>query len=101
MADITLGDFWGLDGTELDDNLGTSAIICRTRKGIQLFNRITDRSVTRRMDLNNVKRGNQCYSTPVKKFSEDLSESFFESLEKYGYKQALQLLNNKNALTRK
>ena len=32
-ADITIGDFWGIEDMEIDDNIGTSAVICRNKKG--------------------------------------------------------------------
>ena len=41
MADITLGDFWGCENyeqyRELDDNAGTSAILCNSQKGLEYF----------------------------------------------------------------
>ena len=45
MADITLGDFWGIEhfNPEMDDNLGTSFIICRTCKGNDCFERVKDK----------------------------------------------------------
>lgn len=38
-ADITIGDFWGIDAVapELNDDKGASAIIVRTEKGVGLF----------------------------------------------------------------
>lgn len=92
VADITLGDFWGLDGSELDDNLGTSAVICRTRKGKEVFDRIIDRTISCEMKLNDVKKGNPCLSAPVEKLNVDYSKTFYENLSKYGYQQAIQLL---------
>ena len=42
VADITLGDFWGIENVvpELDDNKGTSLVLCNTEKGKQLFDNI-------------------------------------------------------------
>lgn len=40
-SDLTLGDFWGCERIEhikrLDDNAGTSAVICNTPKGLAFF----------------------------------------------------------------
>lgn len=38
-ADITIGDFWGIEGTNimLDDDKGISAIVCRTDKGMNFL----------------------------------------------------------------
>lgn len=41
-ADITLGDFWGAEATvpDMDDNKGLSAVVVRTKKGAELFEKI-------------------------------------------------------------
>ncbi len=41
-SDITLGDFWGLEGInpQFDDGLGNSLLICHTAKGKHLFEHI-------------------------------------------------------------
>lgn len=42
-ADITLGDFWGAEVTvpDMDDNKGLSAVLVRTEKGAELFEKIS------------------------------------------------------------
>ena len=44
LADITLGDFWGIEHIcpSMNDNLGTSFVICRTKNGETVFDRIKD-----------------------------------------------------------
>lgn len=41
-ADITIADFWGCEKYKnyqrIDDNAGTSAVICNTRKGLEFYN---------------------------------------------------------------
>lgn len=39
QADITIGDFWGIDNLDImnDDDKGISCIICRSQKGINLI----------------------------------------------------------------
>lgn len=45
-SDITMGDFWGVDkGIALNINKGVSAIICNTKKGVDLFRNIDVRKI--------------------------------------------------------
>ncbi|MDE6098681.1 MAG: Coenzyme F420 hydrogenase/dehydrogenase, beta subunit C-terminal domain [Muribaculaceae bacterium] len=47
QADITLGDFWGIENTDIpDDNKGISCVICRTEKGQTFFESCVDISRT-------------------------------------------------------
>ena len=43
-SDLTIGDFWGIEkfDSRLNDNLGTSLLLCNTEKGRQLFSRLGD-----------------------------------------------------------
>jgi hypothetical protein len=42
-ADITLGDFWGIDNymPEIDDDRGVSLVMLHTEKGVSVFNAIS------------------------------------------------------------
>lgn len=45
-SDITIGDFWGWEKTDLEinaDNKGVSLILCNTEKGKRLFEAIKDK----------------------------------------------------------
>lgn len=44
LADVTLGDFWGIEkiAPEMDDGMGTSLVILRSEKGVNLFGKIKD-----------------------------------------------------------
>lgn len=88
VADITLGDFWGLDGTELDDNKGTSTVICRTHKGLQLVKEILHQNKVKKMCMEDVKRGNPCLENSVQP---GLIEEykFFDILQQTGYNEAV------------
>ena len=47
-ADLTLGDFWGIENTEykqLDDDMGTSLILCHSDKGQWLLDQVKDKLV--------------------------------------------------------
>ena len=87
-ADITLGDFWGLDNTELDDNKGTSAVICRTEKGTGLLAEISGNVVGQKMRLGDIQKGNPCLDNSLGKGDTDMKK-FYDVLEKEGYQQAL------------
>ena len=43
-ADITIGDFWGIEHTDImhDDDKGISAIVCRSNKGLTFMQKCTD-----------------------------------------------------------
>ena len=54
VADITIGDFWGLVTTKLtlDKKLGTNLVVINTEKGLKIFNtlnNITKYSITKEM----------------------------------------------------
>lgn len=44
MADITIADFWGCEKfaayKEIDDNAGTSAVICNSQKGLDFYRKL-------------------------------------------------------------
>lgn len=54
-ADITIGDFWGLENKKdsLHDNLGTSFVKINTKKGQELFDKISNQVVFVKEDINN------------------------------------------------
>lgn len=45
-SDITLGDFWGIEhiSPDFDDKMGSSAIICHTDKGKQIWEKIQEKT---------------------------------------------------------
>ena len=51
-SDITLGDFWGIQSVmpEMDDNGGTSLVICNTDKGKKLLTDISNLLVIKEAD---------------------------------------------------
>ena len=61
ISDITLGDFWGIENIDrtMDDNMGTSVVLLNTKKGIDFFNKIKDKIVTKELALSDVLPGNQ------------------------------------------
>lgn len=67
MSDITIGDFWGLNDSELDDNLGTSVVIVNSAKGEEMFDSVKDRCLYKKMTIEDVVRGNPCYEQSVER----------------------------------
>lgn len=95
ISDITLGDFWGLEGTEMDDNLGTSCVLCRTEKGKRLFEQIKDNVIYCEMELDDMKQGNPCFHSSVENICVDGDEeNFYETLNNQGYQQAFRILKH-------
>ena len=90
-ADITLGDFWGLDGTAMDDNLGTSVVICRTQKGRALVDGIKENVYYQDKQIEDVKRSNPCLYSSIGKSTGD-AEKFYDILEREGYQRAYRWL---------
>lgn len=48
QADITIGDFWGIEkiATLEDDDKGTSCVICRTERGMEVMKELQDLSLS-------------------------------------------------------
>lgn len=62
IADITLGDFWGIKKfhPEMDDDKGTSVVLINNSKGDTLFNRIKSQIIFCRSELNKAINNNPC-----------------------------------------
>lgn len=88
VADITLGDFWGLEGTALDDNLGTSVAICRTEKGEKIIDEIKDQVIHQKKEIKDVEVGNPCLNHSIEKSELDV-DRFYDILEREGYGRAV------------
>lgn len=94
VADITLGDFWGLDGTALDDDRGISAVICRTEKGRTLVDGIKGKVRYEEKQIDDVKRGNPCLCKSIEKKIQNM-DTFYNVLEREGYRQAVEWIAEK------
>ena len=62
LADITLGDFWGIERfhPEMDDDKGTSVVLINNSKGDTLFSRIKSQIVFCKSELNKAINNNPC-----------------------------------------
>ena len=64
-SDLTVGDFWGIweVGPEMDDNMGTSVILCQSVRGTELLGEISERLITKRVTLEEASRYNNSMLT--------------------------------------
>lgn len=62
ISDITLADFWAVekykDLNELDDNTGTSAVMCNNSKGLYFFHQLEGRIEYRETNIRQIESGN-------------------------------------------
>lgn len=60
VSDITLGDFWGIwdIAPDMDDNRGTSVVLCHSERGIQLLRQMKNRIMLKAVSLEEASRQN-------------------------------------------
>ncbi|WP_394917632.1 Coenzyme F420 hydrogenase/dehydrogenase, beta subunit C-terminal domain [uncultured Robinsoniella sp.] len=92
-ADITLGDFWGIENIDTDmyDGKGTSLVIIRTGKGRKLFAKIENKIRVKQTEYKAAIQYNSAeYKSVMRPFErevlfEDLNnKSFDEMIKRYG-----------------
>jgi coenzyme F420-reducing hydrogenase beta subunit len=91
IADITLGDYWGISKyhPEMNDNKGTSVVMLNTAHGGELFDSVADKVVQCDSEVEYAIAGNPCIvrsSTPHPKRAE-----FFANLDKYTLDQLIKM----------
>ena len=89
IADITLGDYWGISKyhPEMNDNKGTSVVLLNTTPGSMLFESVADNVVQYDSKVEYAIAGNPCIvrsSMPHPKRAE-----FFANLDKYTLDQLI------------
>lgn len=69
LADVTLGDFWGIDNVlpQLNDDKGISAIIVNSNKGAHLFDNIKDHLIFEQVSFEDIAKGNSALVSSVAK----------------------------------
>lgn len=91
MADITLGDFWGIEkvNKNLDNNIGTSLVMLNSKKGEQYFEKIKGDIEYQKVLIESVLPGNIALKTPITKskinrtsFFNDLNQTSFDEVAK-------------------
>lgn len=87
-ADITLGDFWGIEqvAPEFNDNKGVSAVILNTEKGLGIFKEISSNIIKKEIDIDTIVKYNSALTKSVspsknrEKFFADLDKKDFDEL---------------------
>lgn len=96
LADISIGDFWGVEDSipELNDDKGTSAVIIRTEKGTELFEQIADKIKYYKTDYETVIKKNSAeyQSIPMPEKRKD----FFSDMNKYPFENLKRKYPGKN-----
>lgn len=83
IADITLGDYWGISNyhPEMNDNKGTSVVLLNTDHGKALFDSVADSVIQCESKLEYAIAGNSCIVRSSK--SHPKRAEFFSNLDKY------------------
>lgn len=82
MADITLADFWGGEkvAKEMDDNIGTSAILISSQKGLDFFNAASKRLIRKEICIRDVEPSNKALKYSLRMPQYDRAQ-FFNDLD--------------------
>ena len=96
-ADITLGDFWGIEKVrpDLDQDKGTSIFMLNTEKGKKVFESIEERIVFEKMKINDIYLGNTALTQRVllTKKQQKMREIFFKNYKEKDFENlVLELL---------
>lgn len=85
-ADITVGDFWGIEkiAPEMDQDRGTSLIMCNSKKGLKVHFRIENSMVCRKMSSADIVPGNQAWKNSILPKGGN-RRKFFAALDKYDF----------------
>lgn len=83
VADITLGDFWGVKNIDnsLDDDTGTSELVINSEKGKKLLSKIRDNIFVKELELTDGIKYNPCLIGSVN--IPEKRTKFFIDLDKY------------------
>lgn len=90
-SDFTIGDFWGVDEIcpEINDDKGVSIIIIRSKKALQVFKKIKNDLIYKKLDyLQAVKNNPSEYESINKPKGRDI---FYKILELFGYNNTFRI----------
>lgn len=100
ISDVTLADFWGVNSS-VDDDKGTSMVLCNSDKGKLLFDEIKPNIEFHERSFKEIFAGNLCFSSSVKineksfEFLKSLdTEPFSVAFKKYAKKPLLLKIKN-------
>lgn len=80
VSDITVADFWGIENIlpKMDDDKGTSLIVIHSEKGKQLFDKLSEKMILNKVNLNEAIKYNPSMISSVK--YNEKRNSFFAEL---------------------
>ena len=86
ISDITLADFWGVEkiAKELDNDTGTSAVLINSQKGMDFFNKISKRLVTKEVRIDDIEPFNPALIQPALRPNYDRNK-FFKDLDSMSF----------------
>ena len=89
IADITLGDFWGISKyhPEMNDNKGTSVVLLNTAHGSELFDSVVDKVAQCDSKVEYAIAGNPCIVRSSE--SHPKRAEFFTNLDKNSFDQLI------------
>lgn len=94
VADITLGDFWGVEKIrQYDTSLGVSAVLLNSIKGEELFSRISDQLYVEDVSLEEIVINNESLVNSV--LLGDYSDYFYSKFEKKDFQQLISKIDKK------
>lgn len=104
ISDLTLGDFWGIEKSNsklIDNNMGTSAVLLNSQKGISFFDSIKNNIETEELALSDVLPGNQALIRPIlmptinrEEYYEAIDKLSFDKVAKKYFPSKLRLAEN-------
>lgn len=91
IADITLGDYWGVSKyhPEMNDNKGTSVVLLNTTPGSMLFESVADKVIQCDSNVEYAIAGNPCIVRSGKPHPK--RAEFFANLDKYSLDQLIKM----------
>ena len=83
-SDISLADYWGVEKLhpEFTDEKGISLVLVNSKKGLNIFNKISNKIYCIKTSMDNAINHNKCIIKPT--FKTDNREKFFNMVEKKG-----------------
>lgn len=99
-ADITLGDFWGIEKIKphLDQDKGTSIFMLNTERGKKIFESIKKEIIFEKMKIEDIYIGNTALTIKVQldKKQKKIRKIFFEEYKKANFEQLVSQLLYEN-----
>lgn len=85
IADISIGDFWGLEGTKADMSKGISVILINTDKGSKYLESVKDKLFIEQRTYEEVLKGNGCLLNSAKMGAR--RQEFFDKIDKMEFEE--------------